>query len=471
MLGVHTVFDRKVDPGLIARALAPAAFGSMWLDAPRPDYPRLTGAANCDLLVVGGGYAGLWTALHAAERNPSARIILIEAQQVGWAASGRNGGFVDASLTHGTENGKSRWAAEFDRLEQLGMHNLDGMQADIERYDMKVDWERSGALAVATEQHQVPWLREAAEAGEGLYLDEAATRAEVASPTYLAALSAPDTCAIVDPARLAFELARVCADKGVQIFERTTAQAIEHDRRAIRVETSSGTITAERVVLATNVFPSLLRRNRLHTVPVYDYVLATEPLSTAQLDRIGWRGRQGLSDCANQFHYYRLSADNRIVWGGYDALYFYGRRVDSNYEDRPETFRKLAAHFFITFPQLEDIRFSHRWAGAIDANSRFCAHWGRAAGGRIAYVNGFTGLGVGAARFAADVCLDMVEGISTERTELEMVRKKPVPFPPEPFASVGIQATRWSLNQADHNAGNRNVFLRTLDRLGLGFDS
>ena len=243
--------------------------------------------------MVGGGYAGLWTALHAAERNPSARIILIEAQQVGWAASGRNGGFVDASLTHGTENGKSRWAAEFDRLEQLGMHNLDGMQADIERYDMKVDWERSGALAVATEQHQVPWLLEAAEAGEGVYLDEAATRAEVASPTYLAALSTPDTCAIVDPARLAFELARVCADKGVQIFERTTAQAIEHDRRAIRVETSSGTITAERVVLATNVFPSLLRRNRLHTVPVYDYVLATDPLSTAQLDRIGWRGRQG----------------------------------------------------------------------------------------------------------------------------------------------------------------------------------
>jgi len=86
-------------------------------------------------------------------------------------------------------------------------------------------------------------------------------------------------------------------------------------------------------------------------------------------------------------------------------------------------------------------------------------------------VNGFTGLGVGAARFAADVCLDMVEGLSTERTELEMVRKKPVPFPPEPLASIGIQATRWSLNQADHNEGNRNVFLRTLDRFGLGFDS
>lgn len=468
---MDTVFDRKVDPGLIARALAPATFGSMWLNIPRVEYPRLTGASTCDLLVVGAGYTGLWTALHAAERNPGSRIVVVEAEQVGWAASGRNAGFVEASLTHGAENGKSRWADEFDRLEELGIENLDGMQADIERYAMKVDWERNGALVIATESHQVPWLRDAAEAGDGQYLDEAAIRAEVSSPTYLAALSSPDTCAIVDPARLAFELARVCTDKGVQIFEHTAAQSIEHDRRSIRVTTSGGLITADRVVLATNVFPSLLRRNRLHTIPVYDYALATEPLSDTQLKRIGWTNRQGLSDCANQFHYYRLTAENRILWGGYDALYFYGGRVDPAYEDRPETFRKLAAHFFITFPQLDDVRFTHRWAGAVDANSRFCAHWGRAAGGRIAYVNGFTGLGVGAARFAADVCLDMVEGHSTVRTELEMVRQKPMPFPPEPLASVGIQATRWSLNRADHNAGKRNIFLRTLDRLGLGFDS
>ena len=122
---------------------------------------------------------GLWTALHATERKP-ARIILIEAQQVGWASRPKRR--LRRRQPHArTENGKSRWAVEFDRLEQLGMNNLDGMQADIERYDMKVNWERSGALAVATEQHQVPWLRKAAETGEGVYLDEAATRAEVAS--------------------------------------------------------------------------------------------------------------------------------------------------------------------------------------------------------------------------------------------------------------------------------------------------
>ena len=311
----------------------------MWLDIPRPDYPTLSGGLTCDLLVVGGGYAGLWSALHAKERHPGARVVLIEAEQVGWAASGRNGGFVEASITHGAENGKSRWPTEFDRLEKLGLANLDGMQADIESYGMNVDWERTGMLTVATEPHQVEWLAEGADDGEGRFLDEAAVREEVASPTYRAGLWATDTCAIVHPARLVFELARACAEAGVEIFEHTAALSVHRERRGIRVETRAGTIEADQIVLATNVFPSLLKRNRLHTIPVYDYVLATEPLTSEQLDRIGWRSRQGIGDSGNQFHYYRLSADNRIVWGGYDAVYHYGRRVDPMYEDRPETYR------------------------------------------------------------------------------------------------------------------------------------
>lgn len=468
---MRIVFDRDVDSRLIERALAPAVFGSMWLDTPRPDYPSLPGATTCDLLVVGGGYTGLWAALHAAERDPGAKVVLIEAERIGWAASGRNGGFVDASLTHGAANGKSRWPEEFDHLERLGLANLNGMAADIEKYGMNVDWQRTGMLAVATEAHQVPWLRESADVGEGRFLDQAAVRAEVNSPTYLAGLFSADTCAIVDPARLVFELARACAGNGVQIFEHTAAHGINPGAGGVTVATAAGSITAKRVVLATNVFPSLLKRNRLHTVPVYDHVLGTEPLSADQLDRIGWRGRQGISDCGNQFHYYRLSADNRILWGGYDAMYHWGRRVDPRYEDRPESFRKIAAHFFLTFPQLDGVRFSHRWAGPIDTSTRFCAHWGLAGKGRIAYVNGFTGLGVGASRFAADVCLDLLDGRPTERTELEMVHKRPLPFPPEPLASIGIGVTRRSLDRADHNAGRRNVVLRTLDRLGLGFDS
>jgi len=145
--------------------------------------------------------------------------------------------------------------------------------------------------------------------------------------------------------------------------------------------------------------------------------------------------------------------------------------VRSQYEERQQSFTRLASHFFTTFPQLADVEFTHRWAGAIDTSTRFCAFFGTARGGRVSYAAGFTGLGVGATRFAGDVMLDLLSGESTERTTLRMVRERPLPFPPEPAASIGINLTRWSLNRADHNQGRRNLLLKTLDALGLGFDS
>ena len=359
---VETVFDAHVDPGLVERSLAASAFGSMWLDVPRPDYPQATRSMTCDLLVIGGGYTGLWAALHAAQRDPDRRIVLIEANRIGWAASGRNGGFVDASLTHGLENGKTRWPNEIDILEAMGRENLDGMQADIESLGLDAEWQRTGMLSVATEPHQVDWLADAAAGGEGELLGLSEVRDEVHSPIYLAGLHNPDTTAIVHPAKLALELARACQEAGVHIYEHTNAQRLDSVVAALRIQCGAAIFTCRNIVLATNVFPSLLRRNRLHTVPVYDYVLATEPLTDAQLDRIGWRRRQGIGDCANQFHYYRLTMDNRIVWGGYDAVYHFGRKVDDGYEDRAATYRRLAAHFFITFPALDDVRFTHRWA-------------------------------------------------------------------------------------------------------------
>jgi glycine/D-amino acid oxidase-like deaminating enzyme len=207
------------------------------------------------------------------------------------------------------------------------------------------------------------------------------------------------------------------------------------------------------------------------TVPVYDYVLMTEPLSDEQRASIGWANRQGVGDLANQFHYSRLTRDGRILYGGYDAIYHAGGRIRERYEDRPQSFARLASHFFTTYPQLEGLQFSHKWAGAIDTSTQFTAFTGLARDGRVAYASGFTGLGVASTRFMAETMLDRLDGLETERTALEMVRTRPLPFPPEPAASLGINATRWSLDRADHRQGRRNLLLRTLDALGLGFDS
>ena len=124
-----------------------------------------------------------------------------------------------------------------------------------------------------------------------------------------------------------------------------------------------------------------------------------------------------------------------------------------------------------TFPQLVDVRISHAWGGAIDTCSRFSAFWHRMLGGRAVYIGGFTGLGVGASYFGAQTALDLLDGADTERTRLAMVRTKPIPFPPEPLRWTGIQLTRASLARADRNGGHRNLWLRALDRAGLGFDS
>ncbi|SDS08335.1 Glycine/D-amino acid oxidase [Brevibacterium sandarakinum] len=466
-------------------ALADASTVPFWLDSEqRPEpLPPLTRNLEADLVIVGGGFTGLWTALQAKERDPDRHVVLVEANTIGWAASGRNGGFCAASLTHGYDNGESHLPDENERLAQLGRENLDAIEAAVARYDMDVEFERTGELDVATEDYQVPELREAHDPEAGfIFYDQQELAQIVKSPTYKGALWDSREVALVNPAKLCWELLRVIRELGVEVFEGTKVTDVSDRTSTVQVTTrvnsatasgpaSSSTITAQRVALATNVFPSLLKRVSLHTVPVYDYALMTEPLSDEQLTSIGWNGRQGIGDCANRFHYYRLSADNRILFGGWDAVYHYGRQVSWKYDQRAETFETLAEHFYETFPQLDRVKFSHKWGGPIDTCSRFFSFFATAYGKKVAMAAGFTGLGVGASRFAGTVMLDLLTGQDTELTQLEMVRKLPLPFPPEPVAWLGIQMTTNAMIKADGNEGRRGPLLKALDAVGMGFDS
>jgi glycine/D-amino acid oxidase-like deaminating enzyme len=460
-----------------AAALVDAEPTPYWLTDPaRPDpLPPLTGSAEADLVVVGGGYLGLWTALLAKQREPGRDVVVLEADRCGHAASGRNGGFCEASLTHGFGNGLSRWPQEMPTLLRLGRENLRAIHRTVAEYDIDCDFVGSGSFAVATRPHQVAGLREEHEAmrAHGLastWLDREQVRERLDSPTFLAASHDPDG-ATVEPARLAWGLRTACLSLGVRIHELSRVTRLERSRAGVVVTVRAGQVSARDAVLATNAYPPLLRRLRLMTVPVYDYALMTEPLTTEQRAAIGWQGREGLSDTGNQFIYSRTTRDGRILWGGYDAIYHYGSAIKPEYDARPETFEVLADGFFRTFPQLEGLRFSHAWGGVIDTCTRFTAFYGTALGGRVGYALGFTGLGVAATRFAGDVLLDLLAGDDTERTRLELVRTKPLPFPPEPIRWAGIEATRRSLARADANGGRENMWLRAMDRLGLGFDS
>jgi glycine/D-amino acid oxidase-like deaminating enzyme len=224
-------------------------------------------------------------------------------------------------------------------------------------------------------------------------------------------------------------------------------------------------------VVATSAYSGWLPRLGGLFVPVYDYALVSEPLTPEQRAAIGWQRRQGLSDGNNQFHYFRLTADDRILWGGYDAIHHRGSRVAPELDQRPATFHKLEAQFFRAFPQLDGLAFPFRWGGAIDTTSRFTVTFGQVLGGRVTYALGYTGLGVGASRWAGGVVRDLILRPDEDRLRLRFVTSPPIPFPPEPLRSLVVDVVRAELDRSDREEGRRGLILKTLDAIGIGYDS
>jgi len=454
---------------------------SYWLRDPgAPTDPPLAHGdhLDVDVAIVGAGFTGLWTALALTDTDPSLRVAVLEGETVAFGATGRNGGFCEASLTHGLANGLKHFPDELPRLEQEGIDNLQALIEFTRAHGIDCDLEETGTLALADQPYQVDefraWVDEAAEHGEHLqFLDGEAARAEVHSPLWHAGLyRPPGRDVLLDPARLCRGLARVARERGVTVHERTRVTNLERRAGGVTVTTAAGaTVRAGQVVVATSAYSGWLRRLSPLFVPVYDYVLVSAPLTPAQRASVGWTRRQGLSDGNNQFHYFRLTADDRILWGGYDAIHHFGSRVAPELDDRPATFARLEAHFFRAFPQLDGLAFPYRWGGAIDTTSRFTVTFGQTMGGRVTYALGYTGLGVGASRWAAGVVRDFLLRPEDDRLRLRIVTSPPVPFPPEPLRSLAVETVRHELDRADRSNGRRGVLLKTLDALGIGFDS
>lgn len=448
----------------------------VWWDGMRtaPQTPPLRGRINADLVVVGGGYTGLWAAIEALTVDPGRRVVVLEQSWVGSAASGRNGGFVSESLTHGIAHGEAMWPDELDELQRQGRQNVAQIADILQRNDIDADLRLVGKTTLARTPHEVEALRNAVPSylrhGEDVeFLDREQVRADVHSTAFHGGLRIRSG-GLVDPMALVLGLRRIAEELGAVIFERSPATGITRTGGNLTVRSTHGEVDTSHIVLASNAYPPLLRRLKSWILPVYDYVLATEPLSAGQLDSIGWTQNQGLTDAGNQFHYFRRTRDDRIVWGGYDAIYHYGNAIAPELELRDRSHRLLAMHFRETFPQLEDLSFTHRWGGVIDTTSRFTPIFGTAFNGRLAYAVGFTGLGVASTRFGARVALDLLSGRETERTRLRAVTSSAVPFPPEPLRWSAVEMTRAALAREDET-GSRGILLRTMDRFGVGFNS
>jgi glycine/D-amino acid oxidase-like deaminating enzyme len=436
--------------------------------------PPPTTDISCDLAIIGGGFTGLWSALKARERDPNRTIVILESQHCGQAASGRSGGFCAPSICHGVSNALTRHAAEAEMLIRLGQENLDAYARDLDQYGMDVAFERSGKLNVAA----TPWQAEGLQAMARNYerfgikhslLTGDALKEKLDSPIYSAGLF-EENYALVNPALVVAELRRVCLARGITLHENTAVTDLSRDRAQIRLTTAQTHVRAHQVILATNAATPLLKRLRMSFIPIYDYSLVTEPLSDDQWSSIGWTGRHGIADSGNQFHYLRKTSDNRMLWAGFDAIYYYGSDRSDALLQRPESYELLARQFASAFPLLADVRFDYTWGGIIDTSARTTFFSGLAHKGQVAYAMGFTGQGVSASRFAALTMLDRLAGADTERTRLKMPRRLAVPFPPEPLRSAAVRLAQKGLAHEDAT-GERARFLKLLDTFGIGFDS
>jgi len=450
-----------------------------WTDnknAPKPN-PTLKENINADLVIIGAGFSGLWTALQAIEENPGRKIVVLEAENVGFGASSRNGGFCEASLTHGLLNGLTHWYDEIDTLNRMGEENIKGIIESTKKHNIQADFEYNGVLNMATAEWQLEELLD----NQKLYTDygdnvtllsQEQAQKQLNSPTYLGGLYIKDDTIMIDPAKLTWGLKEACEKLSVTFYDYSRVENIEDHKTHLHVITKDGKVVAEKVIVATNAWAEPNKDMKKYIIPVYDHVLMTDPLSKDQMDAIGWKNRQGASDSSNQFHYYRLTKENRILWGGWDANYYKNSGIGPEFEDRFESHQLLSDHFFESFPQLEgNLKFSNRWAGPIGTTSQFAATFGTKYNGKLAWVGGHTGLGVGASRFGARAVLDLVDGKDTEISRLKMIQKKPMPFPPEPFRHFLIQYTKRKMAHSDANDGRRGLWLKTLDQFGLGFDS
>ena len=315
----------------VEAALANTKLFPYWLDNPAAPAtePELVGDATADLLIVGGGFTGLWAAVQAKEQMPHLNVVLIEAGKVAHGASGRAGGIISTSVMHGLPNAVRVFPNDIAQLEAFGHHNLDGFEDTLKRYDIDADIEWNGEMTVAVDPEHIAHLKGDydlhREYGHNVVLlNREETLEQLNSPLFAGALWSRNRSGIVHPAKLAWGLKRAALTLGVRLYEHTPLVTVTDEGSTVFVTTPKGSVRAPRVVFGSGTakvgIPDINRR----VMQVRDHVLATEPLTDEQLARIGWKNRQGVYDTRTQLNYFRLTKHNNIIFGGLVSYHFDG---------------------------------------------------------------------------------------------------------------------------------------------------
>lgn len=445
-----------------------------WLDsaAAPPATQHLIGKTDCDLLIVGGGFTGLWAAIQAKEADPGRDVVLIEQTKVAYGASGRPGGIFSTSVMHGLSNAKAIFPNDLDALERLGQENADGFLATLAQHQIDCHAEWGGELTVAVGPVHLGHLKEEhalhlAHGHDAELLDAEAARAQVNSPIYCGALWNKKASGTVHPARLAWGLKGAALALGVRLYELTPMTGVEDEGSALRVQTHHGRVRAPKVLFATNAFAGGHRKIRRRVAAIRDRILMTEPLRDEQMARIGWANRQGVYDTRTQLNYSRLTKDNRILFGGRLGYFFNDDTDPAADRESPRVYERLAGAFFETFPQLDDLRFSHAWSGPIALTTRMAVHFQRYYGGKGIYAGGYSGFGISGSRFGARIGLALLDKRKDPELEMAFATTLPNRIPPEPFRYIGARITMYALDTLDEKGGWRHAWLRLVGAMGF----
>jgi glycine/D-amino acid oxidase-like deaminating enzyme len=506
----------------VATDTRPIEQACFWLAGRRREAdPPLVARREADIAIIGAGLTGLWTANFLKILEPRLDLVVLEQGIAAYGASGRNAGMLGEGIDHSHELAVLHFGREeAARMARLGVENLGNQLRFLEERRIDCDLERTGHLHVALSPSQVEDLRRAQEAARRLglthdeFLDAAATRAELDCARYQGGLLDPHGC-LVDPVKLVEGLKREAARAGTVFHERTRVTAIERTKDGVRLRTAhlpgvpgtsshmeatgtaatrlqaaarrlqaaaarvqaavpagaEGELLARRVILATNAYThQIFPRLKSRFIPLYDYILVSEPLTSEQMSRLGWRRRCGVADTRTFFKYYRLTRDNRILWGTSEAAYYPGNRVDTGCDHSERHYAELRDSFRRHFPALGDLEFPYAWGGPICSTTRFTPFFGTAEDGRVLYGLGYTGYGLGNTHLAGQILAHMTLERPSPLLDLALVRKKPFPYPPEPLRSLAVRKVTRALRRVD--AGGRpGLLLRCLDLLGIGLSS